>query len=77
MGRWFLQYYDTVNRPYEDIYKFPNEIDALTKDQVQNKVRELFGDKDSVTVIVGNRSLEKDLKKAGYKVKVINAKDYL
>ena len=72
-----LQYYDTVNRPYEDIYKFPNEIDALTKDQVQNKVRELFGDKDSVTVIVGNRSLEKDLKKVGYKVKVINAKDYL
>jgi zinc protease len=72
-----LQYYDTINRSYEDIYKFPKEVDGLTTKQVQNKIKELFGDQDSVTVIVGNKSLEKDLKKAGYKVKIINAKDYL
>jgi len=72
-----MQYYDIVGRPYSDIYKFPKEVDKLTKKETQAQIQELFGDKDNITVIVGNASLEKELQAAGIKVKVINAKDYL
>lgn len=72
-----LQYYDTVGRPYNEIYMYPKNVDKLRVDAVKAKVKSLFSDPDNVTVIVGNKSLEKDLKKAGYKVKVIQATDYL
>lgn len=72
-----LQYYDTVGRPYSDIYKYPMEVDKLNAMDVQSKVKSLFADPDNSIVIVGNEALVKDLQKAGYKVKVIKAKDYL
>tara|TARA_B100001971_G_scaffold215192_1_gene259806 strand:- start:59117 stop:60481 length:1365 start_codon:yes stop_codon:yes gene_type:complete len=72
-----LQYYDTVGRPYKDIYQYPKAVEALTREQVQNKVKSLFQDPDNVTVIVGNISLKETLEKAGYKVNVIKAEDYL
>lgn len=72
-----LQYYDTIGRPYEDIYKYSKEVDALTAEQVQMKVKSLFADPDNSTVIVGNISLKNALEKAGYKVNVIKAEDYL
>lgn len=72
-----LIYFDHIGREYEEIYKFPKRVDSFKKDQVKAMIDSLFGSSEIMTVIVGAKSLKGSLEKAGYKVKMIDYKDYL
>jgi zinc protease len=72
-----LLFFDHLKRPYSDIYNFPNEVDSITKVQAQTKISEIFGWENQYKMVLGDRSLIKVLRKAGFKVKVLNYLDYL
>jgi zinc protease len=72
-----LLFFDHIRRPYSDIYNFPNEVDNITKKQAQSKIKEIFGWDHQVKMVLGDKSLIKVLRKAGFKVKTLNYKGYL
>ncbi len=72
-----LIYFDHIGREYEEIYKFPKRVEGFKKDQVKAMITDLFGENEIMTLVVGSKSLKGPLEKAGYKVKVIDYKDYL
>lgn len=70
-------YYDHIGRAYEEIYKFPEIVDGLSKDQVMKKTKDLFDPERQVIMVLGDKSLKKSLQKAGFSVKVLDYKKYL
>lgn len=72
-----LQFFDHVGRDYSEIYNFTKNIDKITKENLLKSVRDLFGYENQVKLVLGNKSLIKPLRKAGFKLKVIEYKDYL
>jgi zinc protease len=72
-----LLFFDHIGRPYKDIYKFPKEIDQVSIEELSKTISELYSWEDQVKVIVGSKDLAKPLRKAGYKVKILNYKKYL
>jgi zinc protease len=72
-----LQYFDHVGRDYSEIYKFSHNIDKITPSALKSTVNSIFNWKDQVKLILGNKNLIKKLRKAGYKVKELNYKEYL
>lgn len=72
-----LIYYDHIGRDYQEIYRFPEVVEGMTKEQAKKKIGELFGPSSQIVMVLGDRSLEKSLKKAGFEVEVLDYKDYL
>lgn len=72
-----LLFFDHAGRNYEDIYKFPKRIDEIKKEDLQGMIGEIFDWNSQTKLILGNKSLKKQLEKSGYKVKVLNYKDFL
>lgn len=72
-----LIYFDHIGREYEEIYQFPSIIDGLKRKQVKKKVSELFSSDEQITLVVGSKDLKQSLEKAGYKVQILDYKDYL
>ncbi len=72
-----LLFFDHIGRPYGDIYKFPSEVDAVSLSEAQNKIKELYDWNKQTKLVLGNKKLIPVLKKAGFKVKVLDYKKYL
>ncbi len=72
-----LLFFDHISRPYKDIYLFPKEIEQISIKKLAEVVGRLFSWNIQTKLIVGNKSLAKPLRKAGYKVKILNYKKYL
>jgi zinc protease len=72
-----LLFFDHIGRAYKDIYKFPSEIDQVSIEKLSQTISELYNWDNQIKVIVGSKALAKPLRKAGYKVKILNYKKYL
>ena len=73
-----LLQFDHFGREHEEIYEYSDKIDAITPKKLAAAVKENFELKKQVIVIVGNKSLEKDLKASGFKnLEVLDYKKYL
>lgn len=72
-----LLYFDHIGRDYKEIYKFPEVVASLSKEQVKGKVTELFDMQDQTVLVLGNKKLKSSLENAGYKVKIVDYKKYL
>jgi zinc protease len=72
-----LLFFDHIGRRYKDIYKFPSEVDQVSIEKLSKTISELFSWDSQVKLIVGSKKLAKPLRKAGYKVKILNYKNYL
>jgi zinc protease len=71
-----LMFLDHVGDSYDRLYRFPEIIRGFNRDQVQAMVAKIFDWKKQTIVVVGDRSLEKELAKFG-PVKVMKAEDFL
>ena len=72
-----LLFFDHTGRPYSDIYKFPSQVDKITKGEAQNKIAKTFDWNYQTKLVLGNKKLIKVLKKAGYEVVVLKYTNYL
>lgn len=72
-----LMYFDHIGRSYDEIYEYSSDIDAITPEKLANEIKTNFNLQEQVIVIVGDKSLAKDLKAAGYKAQILDYKDYL
>jgi zinc protease len=72
-----LQYFDHIGRNYSEIYKFTERIDRVTQKDLTSTIDSIFNWDNQVKLILGNKNLIKKIKKAGYKVKEIDYKNYL
>jgi zinc protease len=72
-----LLFFDHIGRDYKEIYQFSNKIDQISIEQMQSLISQIFGFDNQIRLVVGDKNLDKQLAKAGYKVKVLNYNDYL
>ena len=72
-----LLHFDHIGKKYEEIYNFPRNVEKTTVETLQKVIDDVYGWKSQTVLILGNKKLVPKLKKAGYKVKVRNYKDYL
>ena len=72
-----LQYFDHIGRNYKEIYEFSENVDSFSIENVKSTLKRVFKWDKQIKLVLGNKSLIKELQKAGYKVKVIDYKDYL
>lgn len=72
-----LLIFDHIGRDYSEIYKFPSQVDAITKKDLETMVDRIFNWDKQIKLVLGNKNLKKQLEKSGFKVKVLNYKDYL
>jgi zinc protease len=66
-----LLFYDHIGRNYDELYKFPEVVKSITKETLAQKVQDLYGFNKQTIVVVGDKSLVKQLSKFG-KVRVIS-----
>lgn len=72
-----LIFYDHKGESYDEIYKFSNIIDKISRKDLMQMNKELFDWDKQTIVVLGDDSLIKVLEKAGYKVRKVNHKNYL
>jgi zinc protease len=72
-----LLFFDHIGRDYKEIYQFANKIDQIKSEDMQKLIAQIFGFENQIRLVVGDKNLDKQLAKAGYKVKVLNYNDYL
>ncbi len=68
---------DHTQKAYSEIYKFPEALTLISKEQLQKQIKEIFNWDDQTVVILGSKKLISVLKKAGYKVEESSYKQYL
>jgi zinc protease len=71
-----LQYFDHINKSYDDLINFPKKVRTYTTKEVAAEVDKVFSWNNQTIVVVGNKGLLKVLSKFG-KVKVIDYKKFL
>ncbi len=72
-----LMQFDHNQISYDEIYKFNERVDQIEIKDVQRMIGQLYNIEAQTILVLGNKSLIKDLKKAGYKVTTKNYKKYL
>lgn len=72
-----LMFFDHKGESYDEIYKFPKIIDQITREDLMQMNKQLFGWSKQTIVVLGDDSLVPVLQKAGYKVRKVDYKDYL
>ena len=72
-----LMQFDHVKRDYADIYRFSENIDKLSANDLQRVTKQIYGWEKQTILVLGNKSLVNELKKAGFKVKVKKFTQYL
>lgn len=72
-----LMFFDHINRDYDEIYEFIETINNVKEADLAKIIKELYGWKNQTIVLLGDKSLIKDLVKAGYKVRRVDYKSYL
>jgi zinc protease len=71
-----LLFLDHQGRSYDELYKFPDYVKSYTATQLEDKIRSIFDFSKQTIVVVGDKSLKKQLAKFG-KVHVVNLNNYL
>lgn len=71
-----ILFFDHIGRDYKDMFNFPAMIKKYSNKEVAEKVKEVFGFENQTIVVVGDKSLKKQLSKLG-NVTVLNHKDLL
>lgn len=72
-----LMFYDHIGKEYSQIYKFQDKIDQISNEDLRNIIDEVYGWDKQTVLILGSKTVEKNLEKAGYKINKVNYKDYL
>lgn len=72
-----LIFFDHIGRDFSEIYEFQKNIKNIKAKDVQSIIKSVFSWKEQVTLIVGDKSVVKELKKSGYKPQVIDIERYL
>jgi zinc protease len=72
-----LIYFDHIGRDYKEIYEYQDNIASYTAKDLAKTVSSTFKWKKQLVMVLGSVDLKKKLEKAGYKVIVIDYKDYL
>ncbi len=70
-----LMNFDDINKSYDSLYLFPKIVKGFSKEDVSKNLSSLFDWNNQTIVIVGPKSLAKDLKNFGT-VKVVNYKRF-
>ena len=68
---------DHTGKSFREFQRFPKVVKTFSKENVAQKVKEIFDWNQQVVLILGTRRLLKDLKKLGAKVEVVPYKKYL
>jgi zinc protease len=71
-----LMYLDHEGRDLKELYNFQESVRSLTKEQLVKELKSLYGWSKMSIVVVGDRSLEEQLKQFG-KVKIVKAEKVL
>lgn len=71
-----LLYFDHINKSYDDFFNFQKNIKSLSKEEVFSAIADLFLWDNQFIVVLGKKSLLKQLKEFG-DVKVVNYKKFL
>jgi zinc protease len=71
-----LMMLDHEGKSYQELYEFPQKLQAIKKDEVINSIVNLYSWDKQVLVVLGNKNLKKSLKKFG-KVKEVSYKTFL
>ena len=72
-----LMFHDHIGKEYSQIYKFQDKIDQISNEDLRNIIDEVYGWDKQTVLILGSKTVEKNLEKAGYKINKVNYKDYL
>lgn len=72
-----LLLFDHIGKDYNDIYKFTSVIDKTTPSDLALTIKEIFAPEKQVYFVLGDKSLIPILKKAGYKINILDYKDFL
>ncbi len=70
-----LMHLDDIHKSYDSLYHFPNVVRAFKEEDVRKNLSSLFSWENQTIVIVGPKSLAKELKEFG-KVKVVDYKTF-
>lgn len=69
-------YFDHIEKPYEDLYQFVEKVQQIKKSDVTDIVSQYLSWNNEIILVVGDKSLEKELKKLG-EVKILKVADFL
>ncbi|MCT4641438.1 MAG: insulinase family protein [Bacteriovoracaceae bacterium] len=72
-----LMMLDHQGRPYDELYNFTSKLEKISSHELAKKIKDIYSIKDQVIVVLGSKSLKKQLVKAGYQVKLVNYKRFL
>lgn len=72
-----LTYFDHINRDYSEIYEFPKTIKNTTASKLASRVKKIYEWDEQVVLVLGDKSLDKELKEAGYQVIQLDYRNYL
>jgi zinc protease len=71
-----LSFFDHIGKSYDDLYNFPKIIKNIQKQDISSISRTAFDWNKFYIIVVGDKSLEEQLKELG-PVEIVNYKDYL
>lgn len=71
-----VSYFDHIEKPYEDLYQFVEKVKQIKKSDVTDIVGQYLNWSSEIILVVGDKSLEKELKKMG-EVKILKLEDFL
>lgn len=71
-----VTFFDHIEKPYEDLYSFVEKVQKIKKEDVKNIVAQYLAWNKEIVLVVGDKSLEKELKKLG-NVKMLKVEDFL
>ncbi len=75
-----LLYLDHVEKPYSELFKFTESVSKYKASDVARRITEVYGTKFQTIFILGDKSIEKAVKKLGSKfgkVKVLDYKQFI
>lgn len=75
-----LLFLDHVEKSYEELFNFRESVFKLTSEQVAKRIENVYGFKSQVILVVGDKSLEKELSKLKDKygeVRIVKYADFL
>lgn len=75
-----LLYLDHIERPYAELFDFNNAVMKYTAVDAAKKIENVFGMNSQIIFVLGDKSIEKELKKLGSKfgkIKVLSYKGFI
>ncbi|MBC7539485.1 MAG: insulinase family protein [Bacteriovorax sp.] len=71
-----LLYLDHIERPYAELFDFNQAVMKYTTTDVSKKIEDVFGTNSQIIFVLGDKSIEKELKKLSPKLGKMKVLDY-